>query len=196
MATLHPDYKPKHLPTYAQAAGSSKSIRPKKGKQASVSEVSRKVVDFLKMVSSLPYVSRRSLGICSSPSPHPQAQLITKAITDIVATTLTESNWLLPKAFVAKVNDGDAVSLTRTDPQTLARSNALYFDTITRRLNPSYSTGSSPWLAFNLAPTAIQLAVHSVPTDILPANADQLYSSLKRAIQNAKRDPNQSGQVP
>ena len=33
-ATQHPDYKPKHLPTYVQAAGSGRPMRGKKAKKA------------------------------------------------------------------------------------------------------------------------------------------------------------------
>ena len=52
-------------------------------------------------------------------------------LPDIVATALTESNCLLPKGFIAKINDRGAVSLTRTDSHTPASSYAPYFDTIT-----------------------------------------------------------------
>ena len=38
-ATKHPDYKPKHLPTYAQAAGSGHSARGKKAKKATATKV-------------------------------------------------------------------------------------------------------------------------------------------------------------
>ena len=40
-----------------------------------------------------------------------------------------------------------------------------------------------------MVPTAIQLAVHSVPTDILPDDNNQLYLWLKQSIQNAKAIP-------
>ena len=149
-------------------------------------EIARKTDDSLKRVPSLPYASRRFFAIRSSPAPHAQGQRIVKIFPDLVATTLTESNCLLPKGFITNVNDRGAVSLTGTDPHTTASSYAPYFDAITRRLNQSFPTGSSPWLAFTLAPTAIQLAVHSVTTDILPDIDDQLIPWLRLSIKNAK----------
>ena len=118
--------------------------------------------------------------------PHPQAARITKTFPDIVATALTESNCLLPKGFRVNVNDRGAVSLTGTDPLTPAESYAPYFDAITRRLNQSYPTGYSPWLPFSLAPTAVQLAIHSIPIDVLPDDDDKLFPFLKSSIINAK----------
>ena len=156
-------------------------------KQAgSATEVARKTDDSLKRTLGLPYASRRFFAIRSSPAPHAQAQRIVKIFPNLVAITLTQSNCLLPKGYIAKVNDRGAVSLTRSDPHTPATSYAPYFDGITRLLNRSFTTGSSPWLAFTLAPTAIQLAVHSVPTDILPDDDDQLIPWVKQSIANAK----------
>ena len=136
--------------------------------------------------SSLPLASRSFFAIRETRLPHPQAARISKTFPDIVATTRTESNCLLPKGFRVKVNDRGAVSLTGTNPLTPAESYAPYFDAITRRLNQSYPTGSSPWLPFAQAPTAIQLAIQSVPTDALPDNDDQLLPFLKRSILNTK----------
>ena len=185
-ATQHPDYKPKHLPTYAQAAGSGRSTSTRKSKRATATEVAHPARESSKPATSLPFASRRFFAIRETPLPHPLAARITKTFPNIVATTLTESNCLLPKGFRVKVNDRGAVSLTRTDPLTPAESYAPYFDAITRRLNQSYPTGSSPWLSFSLAPTAIQLAIHSVPIDVLPDNNDQLFPFLKSSILNAK----------
>ena len=139
-----------------------------------------------KPATSLPFASRRFFAVRETPLPHLLAAHITKTFPDIVATTLTESNYLLPKGFRVKVNDRGAVSLTGTDPLTSAKSYAPYFDAITRRLNQSYPTGSSPWLSFFLAPTAVQLAIHSVPIDVLPDDDDQLFSFLKSSILNTK----------
>ena len=133
-ATQHPDYKPKHLPTYAQAAGSGRP-RGKKGKKASAGEVAHPTGEPSKSATSLPLASRRFYAIRETPLSYPQAARITKTFPDIIATTLTESNCLLPKGFRVKVNDRGAVSLTGTDPLTPAESYASYFDAITRRLN-------------------------------------------------------------
>ena len=185
-ATQHPDYQPKHLLTYAQAAGSGRPTRRRKGKKATATEVAHHTGESSKPAASLPLASRRFFAIRETPQPHPQAARITKTFPDIVATTLTEYNCLLPKGFRVKVNDRGAVSLTGTDPLTPADSYAHYFDAITRRLNQSYPTGSSPGLPFSLAPTAVQLAIHSVPMDVLPDDDDQLFPFLKTSILNAK----------
>ena len=185
-ATQHPEYKPKHLPTYAQAAGSGRPSRGKKRKKATATEVPRPTGESSNPASSLPFASRRFFAVRETPSPHPLAARITKTFPDIVATTRTESNCLLLKGFRVKVNVRGAVSLTGTNLLTPAASYAPYFDAITRRLNQSYPTGFSPWLSFSLAPTAIQLAIHSVPIDVLPDDDDQLFPFLKSSILNAK----------
>ena len=41
------------------------------------------------------------------------------------------------------------------------------------------------WLTFTQAPTTIQLAVHSVPTDILPEDNEHPFTFIKNSIQNA-----------
>ena len=185
-ATQHPDYKPKHLPTDAQAAGSGRPTRGKKTKKASATEVPHPVGKPLNAATSLPFACRRFFAIRETPSPHPLAARITKTFPDIVATTLTDSNCLFPKGFRVGVNDRGAVSITGTNPLTPAESYAPYFDAITRRLNQSYPTGSSPWLSFSLAPTAIQLVIQSVTIDVLPDDDDQLLPFLKSSIFNAK----------
>ena len=134
-ATQHPDYKPKHLPTYAQAAGSGRPTRGKKAKKATATEVAHPAGESSKPATSLPFASRRFFAIRETPLPYPLAARITITFPYIVATTLTESNCLLPKGFRVKVNDRGAVSLTGIDPITPAESYAPYFDAITRRLN-------------------------------------------------------------
>ena len=185
-ATQHPDYKPKHLPTYAQASGSGRPPRRKQRKIATATEVAHPGGKSSKPGSSLPFASRRFFAIRETPLPHPRAARLTKTFPNIVATTLTQSNCLLPKGFRVKVNNRGAVSLTGTDPLTPAESYAPYFNAITRRLNQSYPTGSSPWQSFSLAPTAVELAIHSVPIDVLPDDDDQLFPFLKSSILNAK----------
>ena len=185
-ATQHPEYKPKHLPSYAQAASSGQPHKGKKGKKASATDVTNLVGEPSKAATSLPFASRRFFAVRETPLSHPLAARITRTFPDIVATTLTESNALFPKGFTVKFNDRGAVSLTGTNPLTSAESYAPYFDAITRRLNQSYPTGSSPWLPFSLALTAIQLAIHSVPVDVLPDDHDQLFSFLTPSILNTK----------
>jgi len=58
-------------------------------------------------------------------------------------------------------------------------------------LSPAASTSPSPseitpWLTFTQAPTAIQLAIHSIPTHILPGNDEHLFTFIKNSIYNAK----------
>ena len=185
-ATQHPDYKPKHLPSYAPAAGSGRAPRGKTGKKATATEVANLGDKPSKTTPSLTFASRRFFAIREMPLPHPLAARIARTFLDIVATTLTESNCLLPTGFRVKVNDRGAVSLTGTNPTTPAESYAPYFDVINRRLNQSYPTGSSPWLPFSLTPTAIQLAIHYVPIEVLPDDDDQLLPFLKRSILSAK----------
>ena len=72
-ATLHPEFRPKYLPTYAQAAGSTRAPTTGKGKQASATEVARKEDTATKTPPSLPYTSRRFYAIRNSPAPHPLA---------------------------------------------------------------------------------------------------------------------------
>jgi len=97
-----------------------------------------------------------------------------------------DSNCLLPKGFISRVNNRGAVSLRGTHPNTPAESYTPYFDALTRRLNQSFPVGDSPWLTFTQAPTAIQLAIHSIPTDVLPEDDEQLFTFIKNSINNAK----------
>ena len=62
-ATQHPDYKPKHLPTYAQAAGSGPSTRGKKAKRATANEVAHPVGEPSKPTTSIPFASRRFFAV-------------------------------------------------------------------------------------------------------------------------------------
>ena len=143
-ATLHSDYKPKHRPSYAQAAGSSRPPRGKKGRKATASEVANPVGEPSKGASSLPLAPCRFFAFRETPLLHPLAARIAKTFPDILATTLTESNCLLPKSFRVRVNNRGAVSLTGTHPLTPAESHAPYFDASTRRLNQSYPTDLPP----------------------------------------------------
>jgi len=84
------------------------------------------------------------------------------------------------------VNNRCAVWLTGTNPNTPAESYAPYFDALTRRLTQSFPVGDNPWLTFTQAPTAIQLAIHSIPNDVLPDDDEQLFTFIKNSIHNAK----------
>ena len=53
-ATLHPDFRPKYLPTYAQAAGAPRAPSKGNGKQSSANEVARKEDTATKPPPSLP----------------------------------------------------------------------------------------------------------------------------------------------
>jgi len=173
-AILHPDYAPRPTQTYAQAAGSGSGNR-KKTKRTSAAEVAKEGDKSIKPPSSLPLACRRFFAATTDPAPHALAQRITAGFPDIAATTLTDSNCRLPKGFIAKVNSRGAVSLTGTEPNTPAESYTPYFDALTRRLNQSFPVGDNLWLTFTKAPTTVQLAIHSIPTHILPDDDEQLF---------------------
>jgi len=187
-ATLHPDYAPRTTttPTYAQAAGSGQGRGNKGKKKASASEVAKTGTHEIRTPPSLPLASRRFFAPRSEPAPHALAQRIAASFPDIAAATLTDSNCLLPKGFIAKVNNRGAVSLTGTNPNTPAEAYAPYFDALTRRLNQSFPVRNNPWLTFTQAPTTVQLAIHSIPTHILPDDDEHLFTFIKNSILNAK----------
>jgi len=187
-ATLHPDYAPRTTttPTYVQAARSGPGKRKKKTKGTWATKVARDGNNEIRTPSSFPQASRGFFAPRSNPAPHALAQHIAASFPDIATATLTESNCLLPKGFIAKVNNRGAVSLTGTNPNTPAESYAPYFDALTRRLNQSFPVGDNPWLTFTQAPTTIQLAIHSIPTEVLPVDDEQLLTFIKNSIHNAK----------
>jgi len=146
-APPHPDYAPRTTttPTCAQVAGSGPGKRKKKKSKASATEVARHGNKETKTPSSLPQVTRGFFAPRYSPAPHSLGQRITASFPDIAAATLTESNCLLPKGFIAKVNNRGAVSLTGTNPDIPAESYTAYFDSLTRRCNQSFPVGDNPW---------------------------------------------------
>ena len=143
-ATQHPNYKPKHLLSYAQAAGAGRPPKGKTGKKANATEVANPVGEPSNPAASLPFASRLLFAIRETALPQSIAARITRTFPDIVATTLTDSNRLLRKGFAVGVSGRGALSLTGTNPFTPAESYVPYFDAITRRLNQSYPMGSSP----------------------------------------------------
>jgi len=167
-------------------AGSGLGKWKKKTKGGSATEVARDGDKETKIPLSLPQASRRFFAPRSNPAPHALAQRIAASFPDITAATLTESNCLLPKGFIAKVNNRGAVSLTGSKPNTPAESYTPYFDALTRRLNHSFPVSDNPWLTFTQAPTTIQLAIHSIPTDVLPDDDKQLFTFITNSIHSAK----------
>jgi len=135
---------------------------------------------------SLPLASRGCSSARSNPAPHALAQRIAASFPDIAAATLTESNCLLQKGFIVKVNNRGAVSLTGTNPHTPVESYTPNFDALTWSLNQSFPVGDNPWLTFSQGPTAIVLAIHSIPTHILPDDHEELFTFIKNSINNAK----------
>jgi len=140
----------------------------------------------IKSPSSLPLASRGFFAARTDPAGHALAQRIPAAFPDIAAATLNDSNCLLPKGFIAKVNNRGAVSLTGTDPNNPAESYTLYFDALTRRHNQSFPVGDNPWLTFTKAPTTVLLAIHSIPTHILPKDDYPIFIFIKKSIHNRK----------
>jgi len=87
---------------------------------------------------------------------------------DIAAHVLPKSNCLLPHGFCASRKVPRTISLTVTDKATPAASNAPYFKSLTRSLNKSFPMGENPWAQFILAPTALQLAIETLPLRFFP----------------------------
>jgi len=98
-----------------------------------------------------------------SPSPHPDGLKIAATFPDIAARVLRESNGLLPLGFSATVNPWGSNCLTVTEKATPAASYAPYFVSLTRALNQAFPVGDNPWCTLVLAPTAVQVAIDSVP---------------------------------
>ena len=134
-APLHPDYVPRTTLTYEQLAGSGLGKKKRKTKGASATEVARDEAKEIKTRSSLPLALRHFFTTRSCPALHALAQCIAATFPSIAGATLTKWNCLLPKGFIAKVNNPGAVSLTGTNPNTPAESYTAYFDALTRRLN-------------------------------------------------------------
>ena len=67
-----------------------------------------------------------------------------------------------------------------------AASFAPYFEALTNRLNQAYPVSNHPWLTFWLAPTSVQLAIHSLPVPFMPDNNDDLLPQLSESILNSK----------
>jgi len=125
-----------------------------------------------------------------SPPPHTQTPpSIAGTFPDIAARVLRKSNCLLPLGFSATVNLRGVISLTVTDKATPASSYAPYFDSLTRALNQSFPVGENPWCTLVLAPTAVQLAIHSLPLRFLRQDEGELFPYIRQTILNDKATP-------
>jgi len=165
-AILYPDYAPKATtPTYAQAAGSGPGKNKPGTKRTSATEVARDGDRDKKTRSPLPQASRQFFTSRSNPAPHALAQRIASSWPDIAAATLSESN--CPSQEVSSLRSITEGASPSPEPtrKTPAEFYTAYFDALSRRLNQSFPVGDNPWLTFTPAPTTIQLAVHSSPTD-------------------------------
>ena len=120
------------------------------------------------------------------PAAHPDSQAIRAHFLDIAAFLLRETNCTLPIALKAVVNERGSVRLSISDNSVPAASFAPYFDPLTSRLNQSYPVGDNPWLPFRLAPTSVQLAIHSLPVPFTPDNDEDLLPRLSESILNSK----------
>jgi len=67
-----------------------------------------------------------------------------------------------------------------------AASYALYFEALTTKLNQSFAVGENPWRPFRLAPTSVQLAIHSLPVNYMPHQDEDLFNYLSDSILNSK----------
>jgi len=130
--------------------------------------------------------ARRFFAPRSSPAPHPDAAYIMAHLPDLAASVLREANCYLPRSLKAIVNDRGSVTLIVVDTSVPAASYALYFEALTTKLNQSFPVGPNPWLPFRLAPTSVQLAIHSLPVDYMPLQDEALFNYLSDLILNSK----------
>jgi len=77
---------------------------------------------------------------------------------------------------------------------TPAASYAPYFESLTRTLNQSFTVVDNPWAQFILTPTAVQLAIHTLPLRFLPQDEEELFPYLRQAIRNDNATPILSAQ--
>lgn len=105
---------------------------------------------------------------------------------DLAASLLREANCSLPRFLKPIVNNWDSVTLVVVDISVPVAFYSPYFDTLTTKLNQSFPVGSNPWLPFRLAPTSVQLAIHSLPVSYMPHQDKHLLSYLSESILNSK----------
>ena len=130
----------------------------------------------------LAIAARRFFAPRPSPAPHPDAAHIKADLPDWAASVLCEANCSLLRSLKAIVNDRGSVPLIVVATSVPAASYAPYFEALTTKLNQSLPVGSNPWLPFRLAPTSVQLGIHSLPVDYMPRQDEVLFSHHSDAI--------------
>ena len=130
--------------------------------------------------------ARRFFAPRSSPAPHYDAADIKAHLPYLAASVLHEQNCSLPHFLKGIVNDRGSITLIVVDTSVPAASYAPYFEALTTKLNQLFPVGSNPWLPFRLAPTSVQLAIHSLAVDYMPLQDEDLISYLSDSILNFK----------
>ena len=176
---------------FDSAARANQRARGAKKKQRSQTTSAAKVAEGAREASppkppTLPSAARRFFAPRLAPAPHPSAQEIMARFPDIAASLLREANCTLPRALKTVVNDRGSVTLIVSDTSVPAASFAPYFDALTKKLNQSYPIGDNPWLPLRLAPTSVQLAIHSLPVPFMPRDDADLMPQLSESILNSK----------
>jgi len=136
--------------------------------------------------SPLASAARRFFAPRASPASHPDAADIKAHVPDLAASVLREANCSLPRSLKTIVNNRGSVTLIVVDTSVTAASYAPYFEALTTKLNQSFPIRTNPWLPFRLAPTSVQLAIHSLPVDYMPLQDENLFSYLSDSILNSK----------
>jgi len=190
--------------TYAATVGGTSNLdeaareilaarQNKKGKKNSPASTSAtKVAEAVKKASPpkaptpLASAARRSFAPRSSRELHPDAADIKAHVPDLAAAVLREANCSLPRSRKAVTNDRGSVTLIVVDSSVPAASYAPYFEALTTKLNQSFPVGENPWLPFRLAPTSVQLAIHSLPINYMPHQDEDLFNYLSDSILNSK----------
>jgi len=72
------------------------------------------------------------------------------------------------------------------DTSVPAPSYAPHSEALTTKLNQSLPVSANPCLPFRLAPTSVQLAIHSLHVNYLPHRDEDLFCYLSDSILNAK----------
>ena len=129
--------------------------------------------------------ARRFFAPRSAPGPHPAAADLKAQLPDLAGSVLREANCSLPRSLKAIVNDRGSVTLIVVDTSVPAASYALYFEALTTKLNQSFPVGETPRLPFRLAPTSIQLAIHSLPVNYMPHPDEDMFSDHSESILNS-----------
>ena len=174
------------------AKNNSNSNTTRRKKNSATSTLATKVVAAAKEASPprapppLASAARRFFAPRSSPAPHPDAADIKAHLPDLAASVLREANCSLPRSLKAIVNDRGSVTLIVVDISVPPPSYAPYFEALTTKLNQSFPIGPNPWLPFRLAPTSVQLDIHSLPVDSMPLQDEDLFNYLSESILNSK----------